>query len=50
MPWDMLRFLWSADFDNWLKDLKDGRAIAHMAAKRRSFELGNLGDYKAVKG
>jgi putative addiction module killer protein len=46
----MLQLLRSADFDKWLKGLKDGRAIARIAARLRSFEFGNLGDCKAVKG
>ena len=34
----MLQLLRSTDFDKWLKGLKDGRAIARIAARLRSFE------------
>lgn len=45
----MIQLLRSAAFDKWLKGLKDRRAVALIAARIRSFELGNRGDCKPIK-
>ena len=44
------QILRSEAFNKWLVGLKDRQAIARIAARIRSFELGNSGDCKPVKG
>ncbi len=46
----MIQILRSAVFDKWLNGLKDKQAVARIAARIRSFEMGNVGDCKPVKG
>jgi putative addiction module killer protein len=46
----MFQILRLPEFDRWLKTLKDRQAAARIALRIRSFELGNLGDCKPVKG
>ena len=45
----MNQLLRSEAFNKWLGGLKDKQAIARIAARIRSFEMGNLGDCKPVK-
>ena len=44
------QLLRSEAFNRWLASLKDKQAIARITARIRSFELGNSGDCKPVKG
>ena len=44
----MLEVRQSAIFTTWLAKLKDRNAVARIVARLRRFELGNLGDVKAV--
>ena len=44
------QILRSEAFNKWLVGLKDRQAIARIAARICSFELGNSGDCKPVKG
>ncbi len=44
----MLEVRQSAVFTTWLAKLKDRNAVARIVARLRRFELGNLGDVKAV--
>jgi putative addiction module killer protein len=44
----MLEVRQSAVFTVWLAKLKDRNAVARIVARLRRFELGNLGDVKAV--
>ena len=46
----MTQILRSEAFNKWLSALRDKQAIARIAARIRSFELGNPGDCKPVKG
>jgi putative addiction module killer protein len=46
----LIQILRSKAFNNWLRALRDKQAIARIAARIRSFELGNSGDCKPVKG
>jgi len=46
----MFTLVKSEVFDRWLDGLKDRRAIARITARIRSFELGNLGDCKPIRG
>lgn len=45
----MTQILRSEAFDKWFRSLKDKQAIARIAARIRSFEMGNSGDSKLVK-
>jgi putative addiction module killer protein len=44
----MLEVRQTDTFVNWLRALKDAKAVARIAARVRRLELGNLGDVKAV--
>lgn len=44
----MHSFLRTQEFDNWLKDLRDGVAKARIAVRIRSAEQGNFGDCEPV--
>jgi putative addiction module killer protein len=44
----MLEVRQSAVFTTWLAKLRDRNAVARIVARLRRFELGNLGDVKAV--
>jgi putative addiction module killer protein len=46
----LIQILRSEAFNKWLRALRDKQAIARIAARIRSFELGNSGDCKPVKG
>jgi putative addiction module killer protein len=46
----MIQVLRSDAFSKWLGGLKDKQATARIAARIRSFELGNSGDCKPVRG
>ena len=40
----------TAEFVDWLDDLKDQRAQLRIAARLRLAEAGNLGDWKSIEG
>lgn len=44
----MIGFLRTAEFDEWLKALRDAKGKARIAARIRSAEAGNFGDCDAV--
>jgi putative addiction module killer protein len=44
----MITFLRTAEFDTWLKALRDPIAKARVAARIRSAEAGNFGDSESV--
>jgi putative addiction module killer protein len=44
----MITFLRTAEFDTWLKALRDPIAKARVAARIRSAEAGNFGDCESV--
>ncbi|AEQ50724.1 type II toxin-antitoxin system RelE/ParE family toxin [Pelagibacterium halotolerans] len=46
----MIALIKSAVFDNWLRDLRDRRAMARILARLDRFANGNPGDVKAVGG
>lgn len=46
----MFTLIKSEVFDRWLDGLKNRRAVAGITTRIRSFELGNLGDCKPIRG
>ncbi|QGZ57577.1 type II toxin-antitoxin system RelE/ParE family toxin [Paraburkholderia acidiphila] len=44
----MITLVRSADFDQWLKKLRDARAKARIAARLVSAQHGNFGDYRVL--
>ena len=46
----MIEVRQTAHFSSWFDALRDERAKARIVARVRRFELGNLGDIKAIEG
>ena len=44
----MITLIRSADFDQWLKKLRDARAKARIAARLVSAQQGNFGEYRVL--
>ena len=44
----MFQVIFSADFRQWLKKLRDERALYKITARIQRFEDGNMGDIKSV--
>ena len=38
----------TAEFDSWLKNLKDAKAVARIVERIRSAQLGNFGDCEPI--
>ena len=46
----MIEVRQTEDFSNWVRRLRDPNAVTRIVARIRRMELGNLGDFKSLRG